>query len=83
MSTKNRIDDQLKRAQADVEDALKRDIVVPAEDVDVELAAALKLVKEGKLATAYRTRNGTLVTTKGAVMNDGELHRLQENGALI
>lgn len=83
MSTKNRIDDQLKRAQADVEAALQRDVAQPAADVDVELADALKLVKEGKLANAYRTRNGTLVTTKGAVQNDGELHRLQENGVLV
>ena len=83
MSAKNRIDDQLKRAQADVAAALERPVAAPEADNDVELEAAERLVKEGKLAGAYRTRNGTLVTTKGAITNETELHRLQENGALI
>lgn len=82
MSTKNRIDAQLKRAQEDVEGALER-TPAPAPDADAELIAAQRLVADGKLVTASRTRNGALVTTKGYVANDGELHRLQENGALI
>jgi hypothetical protein len=79
MSVKARIEKDQARRVADHADAAK--ITPPAlpaikpED-DVDLQAALAKVASGELVAAFRTRNGSLVTTRAP---GGKLHDLQKS----
>jgi hypothetical protein len=66
------------RLAADHAEARRIIPAAPASDApDPELEAALAKVASGELATAFRTRNGSLVTTR---TSGGPMHKLQESG---
>jgi hypothetical protein len=79
MSVKQRIEKDAARLIADHAEArliVKPDAPAIKPEDDTELQSALAKVASGQLVAAYRTRNGSLVTTRAP---GGKLHELQRS----